>query len=74
MYHIEEGFMTVTDWFCQNYITRNHEKYCCICIDQNIGECIFKQRGANTDYKFSYNSRTRPSVDNLVRYSLTSLE
>ena len=29
---------------------------------------------ANTDNKFSYNSRTRPSVDNLVRYSLTSLE
>ena len=70
--------MTVTDWFCQNYITRNHEKYCCYVLTKTLASVYLRKEveilGTNTDNKFSYNSCTKTSVDNLVRYSLVSLE
>ena len=72
--------MTVTDWFCQNCMTRNYEKCHCVCIGQNIGQHSFtfpdlnkevEILGVNTENKFSF---TKISVEKLVRYSVTSLE
>ena len=39
--HIKKGFMTVTAWLCQNWVTRNHEKCPFICISQNIDQHSF---------------------------------
>ena len=75
--------MTVTAWFCQNRMTRSHEKCHCICIGQNIDQHSFtfadlskevEILGVNTNNKFSFNSRTKISVEKLARYSVTSLE
>ena len=74
--------MTVTDCFCQNCMTWNHEKYQCVCIGQNIDQNsvtfadLSKELeilGVNTENKFNFNSSIKIVVEKLVSYSVTSL-
>ena len=75
--------MAVTNWFCQNCMIWNHEECHCVCTGQNIDQNSLtfadlseevEILGVNTKNKFSFNSSTKISVEELVRYSMTSLE